>query len=519
MSEHGRGKGGWVGACASPLLAAALVLHGGSCTERRGPGPADTGFEGCLDAACDAPPGETGPDAPEADDAPGARDAPPPRDAAASDARPDAGEDDPLCTVDRRVPAGCVEPLEEGLAGRCNGLDDDCDARIDEGCACALGEVRPCFAGPPGRRGVGACTDGTQQCTGGEEFGEWGPCLGGIVPADERCNGLDDDCDGCTDDLVGCVPGGTCPGPDDPRIPEAAPFVDVPLRGSDFYGGEAVRWTWTVEGGPCDAVLPRPSFGLWDADQETARFRAGLSGDYTVTMTVEAPDGSLFRCVWVLHVRGPGLRVELCYPESETVDLDLHLSAPGSSAPWFLEPDRFRPSPTSCGWHNCEALLRGVMAPGGIPYPRADWGHAPSPLAACEGGPLGPQWTELGFCANPRLDIDNNLVEGIGVPENINVDAPRDGDRFRVMVHNFTGLPARPLVNVYCDGRRLATFGAAPDEVPAFADAPGDVGAMWRVADVTTHRGAEGALRCEVEGLHAPWHWTGYDVSYDDARF
>ena len=441
-------------------------------------------------------------------------------DAGAPDAGVDGGMEELLCPLERRVPTGCMPALDEGVAGLCDGLDDDCDGLVDEGCPCALGEVRPCFAGPPGRRGVGACADGTQQCAGGFEIGAWGPCVGGLSPAVETCNGLDDDCNGCADDLVGCIPDGTCPGPDDPRIPEGAPFTEIALRGRDFYAGDAARWSWAVEGGPCDGVLPRPSFTLMDGAAETAMFVPSLSGDYTVTLTVETADGTLFRCVFVVHVRGPGLRIELCYPESTTVDLDLFLSSPGSASPWFLDPtDKFSATPTACGWHNCEAILRGSMAPAGIPYPRVDWGYAWSPLAECEGGPLGAEWVALGACANPRLDIDNNLVEGIGVAENINVDAPRDGERFRVMVHNFTGLRARPLVNVYCEGRRVATFGAAPDEVPTFFSTPGGVGAMWRVADVTTRRDASGALACDVDLLRPPWRWTGYDVTYDDPRF
>ncbi len=508
-SEASRSRPGAV-----PLFLALLVLSS-ACSVREGEEPRDA----ALGAA-----GDAGEPLDAAVDAARSVDAAPPRDGAVSSGAeggaPDAGLEEALCPVDRRVPTGCEPGLDERLAGRCQGLDDDCDGRVDEGCGCALGEVRPCFAGPPGRRGRGACADGTQQCTGGFEFGVWGPCVGGISPSAETCNGLDDDCNGCADDLVGCVPAGTCPGPDDPRIPVGAPFVETALRGRDFYGGAAVRWSWHVEGGPCDGVLPRPSFTLSDDTRETAKFVAMLSGDYTVTMTVEAPDGALFRCVFVVHVRGPGLRIELCYPESESVDLDLFLSAPGSTAPWFLDPtDKFSATPTACGWHNCEAVLRGSMAPGGVAVPRADWGHASSPLSECEGGPLGAEWAALGACANPRLDIDNNLSEGIGVAENINLDEPRDGERFRVMVHNFTGLRARPLVNVYCEGRRIATFGAAPDEVPDFFDAPGGVGAVWRVADVTTRRDAAGGLACDVELLRPPWRWTGYDVTYGDPRF
>ena len=99
---------------------------------------------------------------------------------------------------------------------------------------------------------------------------------------------------------------------------------------------------------------------------------------------------------------------------------------------------------------------------------RADWGYANSDLSECVGGPQGSAWSSLGYCANPRLDIDNNLVQGTGLPENINVDVPRDGETFRIMVQNFTGLSANPIVNVYCGGQRVATYGAPPSVVTGF---------------------------------------------------
>ena len=168
-----------------------------------------------------------------------------------------------------------------------------------------------------------------------------------------------------------------------------------------------------------------------------------------------------------------------------------------------------------CGWHNCEATIRGLG------FTRADWGYAPSALSECENGPHGAQWRMLGFCANPRLDVDNNLDEATGKPENINVDVPRDGERFRIMVQNWTGTIARPLVNVYCSGRRVATYGAPPDEVPRFRGTAGDrsVGAMWRVADVTTRLDAAGNVTCDVDQVHPPGRTTGYDVTYDNPRF
>ncbi len=69
----------------------------------------------------------------------------------------------------------------------CNGLDENCNGRIDEG----LPETLPCESTVAG---VGTCT-GLSRCTG---------VLGWVcdarTPAFETCNGQDDDCDGETDD-------------------------------------------------------------------------------------------------------------------------------------------------------------------------------------------------------------------------------------------------------------------------------------------------------------------------------
>ena len=80
-----------------------------------------------------------------------------------------------------------------------NGMDDDCDDAVDEGCGCQAGDTKPCSSD------VGACSRGTQTC---DEAGEWGPCLDDngdavLSPGEqpEDCNGIDDDCNGRVDDL------------------------------------------------------------------------------------------------------------------------------------------------------------------------------------------------------------------------------------------------------------------------------------------------------------------------------
>jgi hypothetical protein len=411
----------------------------------------------------------------------------------------------------------CV-PVADGCLARefCgNGVDDDCNGQLEEGCSCVPGAVQSCFRGPPGRRNVGVCRDGTQTC---EMSGRWGPCMGDIVPREDVCNGADNLCNGCSQRRDCAI---LCPSPGDPRVPDAAPLRSYALRGGDFYMGPARTWSWQVTGGPCDRVSRRPSFDLTGATAQNATFFPRLSGDYGVTLTVVTGSGATLSCNWVVHVEGPGLRVEMCYPENERLDLDLYVHRPGTTTAWFRGMGTaFDPLPDSCGWHNCEATIRQMDALG-RPVPRADWGYAPSPLAECENGPQGDQWRRLGFCANPRLDIDNNLAEGIGVPENVNIDRPREGETFRVMVQNFSGDTAHPLVNVYCSGRRVATYGAPPDVLMAFRGPRGDTapGAMWRVADVTTHVDARGRTQCDVQGLHPPGSTRGYWVTVNDPSY
>ena len=155
-----------------------------------------------------------------------------------------------------------------------------------------------------------------------------------------------------------------------------APFQDYALRGGEFFDGDAQSWTWTIEGGPCDRVLPnQTSFDLIGANQENAIFRPKLSGSYRVTMRAQTIDGP-FECSWVIDVTGPGVRIEMCYPESTTQDLDLYLMRPTAmpddaafqGEPWFANPqDVYSPNLNACCWANCEAMIR--MAPG-----RVDWG-------------------------------------------------------------------------------------------------------------------------------------------------
>ena len=116
---------------------------------------------------------------------------------------------------------GQVLPVPEacGSDGTGNGIDDNCNGLVDEGCTCTVGgPPRACYSGPAGTAGVGICKAGSQTCgaTG------WGPCIGEVVPHPLDCtSAADNDCNGKADDTeAACV---RCPPAGDPSLVCLAP--------------------------------------------------------------------------------------------------------------------------------------------------------------------------------------------------------------------------------------------------------------------------------------------------------
>jgi hypothetical protein len=433
-----------------------------------------------------------------------------------------------MCANPIGARAGCQMQEDCGPSGTGNGLDDDCNMLVDDGCPCTPGDVEPCFLGPPGKHKIGACTDGTQTCQGAGEFIRWGDCIGSIGPMPEVCDKQDNDCNGCVDDGLCCAGALDCPSPGDPRIADAKPYTDVALKGELFYTIPAKSWSWSIQGGPCDQLFatttgtpPKQSFTLTNGNTRDATVHFTLSGDYTVTLTVVGTDGITYVCKWVQHVVGPGVRFELCWDHQGTAmqgggDLDLHVHRPAAATntDWFTDND-------DCYYGDCVVTFLGTN--------NVNWGYTNTPLANCNGTPQGMLWDVSGSCGNPRLDIDN--INDVGVPENSNIDDPKNGETFRVMVHYYgqdatvstTPVEEHPIVNIYCGGALKATYGQTPNTLgpctvgstTCFNQGYGrGAGQLWRVADVTAKVDATGKTTdCTIAALHPSPSPAGYWVT------
>jgi hypothetical protein len=184
-----------------------------------------------------------------------------------------------------------------------NGLDDDRNAAIDEGCTCTTGTTQACWPGPPGARRTGPCRDGVQTCTGEGEFSTWGDCEGATLPtADTSVDGIDQDCDGADGPPATCAAhesvcqGGAdedCDGRADCADPDCAA---TPGCATTSCSGQCVpgfsRWCDTAAACTWGRQTCTPS-GTWGACVETVPppdCGDELGDDYDPDCCDELPD-------------------------------------------------------------------------------------------------------------------------------------------------------------------------------------------------------------------------------------
>jgi len=85
-------------------------------------------------------------------------------------------------------------PEREPQQEICDGVDNDCDGRIDNDGDEPLSQV--CYNGPAGTDGVGECRAGVRTCIDGSIT----DCIGQVLPFPEVCDGLDNNCNGLIDE-------------------------------------------------------------------------------------------------------------------------------------------------------------------------------------------------------------------------------------------------------------------------------------------------------------------------------
>jgi len=202
----------------------------------------------------------------------------------------------------------------------CDGLDNNCNAIIDDAVADINCGVGACRRTVPGciRGAVPVCTPG--------------------APGVETCNTIDDDCDGVVDE--GCNGSLGCPSDLSMLAGNSAALAARTL-------GTVTNITWTVVSGPSGGAAS----ATWSPSPATSineSFRPIIVGEYRVRIAARDGLNTPLSCEFGVTAQGHGIRVELTWDGAG--DLDLHLHN-GNMTRWYnATPDDCHYARMSTAW-------------------------------------------------------------------------------------------------------------------------------------------------------------------------
>ncbi len=247
------------------------------------------------------------------------------------------------CAGEGECAAGSSEEVNCNGGTQSRTCDDECVWGEFTACGqiiCEENAVEPCYTGPEGTEGVGACRAGSRRCTNNA----WGDCRGEVVPSAEVCaDNLDNDCDGQRDGAdTECAESGAPlgdPCADDAACRGALECVKAP-QDPQFEGGYCGKAECASDAecgseGFCATVFDE-NYCL-DACQNTGDCRDGY-----LCAEVGGRMGCIPRCRADNHCRGTSF--PSCNPDTGLCEAVPANNNPGNNTPANNNPGNNTPS-------------------------------------------------------------------------------------------------------------------------------------------------------------------------------